>query len=115
MSSRRESQRLADISENIDAIDLYLAGMTFEAFAVDRKTIDASERCLERIIEATVKIGEDRMQEIAPAIPARSVRGLGNMLRHAYDDIDLTYIFTTIRRDLPTLRAACVAALKDLP
>ena len=66
------------------------------------------------IIEATVKIGEARMQEIAPTIPARAVRGLGNMLRHAYDDINPTYIFT-IRRDLPPLRAACVAALKDLP
>lgn len=115
MSSRRESQRLNDIIDNIDAIDLYLAGMAVEAFVADRKTIDASERCLERIIEATVKIGEARMQEIAPTIPARAIRGLGNMLRHAYDDINPTYIFTTIRRDLPPLRAACVAALKDLP
>ena len=68
MSSKREPQRLTDIIENIDAIDFYLADMTFETFLADRKTIDASERCLERIIEATVKIGEDRMQEIAPAI-----------------------------------------------
>ncbi len=115
MSSRREPQRLRDIIENIDAIQAYVAGMAFDAFAADRKTMDASERCLERIIEATVKIGEDRMQEIAPEIPARAVRGLGNMLRHAYDHIDLAYIFTTIQRDLPPLRAACAAALREAP
>lgn len=113
MSSRREPQRLRDIIENIDAIQSYVAGMTFATFTADRKTMDASERCLERIIEATVKIGEDRMEEIAPDIPARSIRGLGNMLRHAYDDIDLAVIFTTIQRDLPPLRAACIAALGE--
>lgn len=113
MSSRREPQRLLDIIENIDAIESYAAGMTFDAFVADSKTIDACERCLERIIEASVKIGEDRMQEIAPDISPQRMRGLGNMLRHAYDDIDLTYIFTTIRRDLPALRAACTAALGD--
>ena len=67
------------------------------------------------ITEAVIKIGEDRMEEIAPAIPARAIRGLGNVLRHEYDSIDLRYILITIQRDLPPLRAACIAALKDFP
>ncbi len=114
MSSDRVPLRLHDIIENIDAVAAYISGMTFEAFAADRKTIDASERCLERIIEAIVKIGESRMHEIAPDLPLHAARNLGNMLRHAYDDIDLAYIFTTIMRDLPLLREACAAALRDM-
>lgn len=115
MSSSREAQRLQDIFENIDAARSYVGDMAIVAFIADRKTVDACERCLQRITEAVIKIGEDRMEEIAPAIPARAIRGLGNVLRHEYDSIDLRYILITIQRDLPPLRAACIAALKDLP
>jgi len=40
-----------------------------------------------------------------------AVRQLGNVLRHDYDLIDVETIFTTVRHDLPPLRAACIAAL----
>ncbi len=104
-----------DIIDNIDAVHDYVGVMQIGDFIADRKTSDACERCLQRITEAVIKIGEDRMAEIAPNIPARAIRGMGNMLRHEYDAIDLRYIFTTIERDLPPLRAACEAALKDVP
>ena len=55
------------------------------------------------------------MMDIAPGVPIQAVRGLGNALRHDYDSIDLSAIFVTIRRDLPPLRAACEAAMKDAP
>ena len=113
MSSEREQQRLADIIENIDAIGDYVGKMHFAAFAADRKTVDATERCLQRITEAVIKIGPDRMRVIAPDIPTEAVRGLGNMLRHEYDAIDLRSLFNTVTDDLPRLRRACVAALDD--
>lgn len=87
--------------------------MGFQAFAADRKTIDATERCLQRITEAVIKIGPERMSVIAPHIPAQAVRGLGNMLRHEYDAIDLRSLFNTVTDDLPVLRDACVAALSE--
>ena len=115
MSSSREQHRLLDIVENCDAIAVYIDGMDYARFAADRKTIDASERCLQRITEAVIKIGKDRMAAIAPSIPADAVRGLGNMLRHHYDALDFRIIFATMTDSLPVLRAACLAALKDLP
>ncbi|WBQ15644.1 DUF86 domain-containing protein [Sphingobium yanoikuyae] len=115
MSSKREQQRLLDIVENCEAVAEYINGMDFVAFAADRKTIDASERCLQRITEAVIKVGKDRMQQIAPIVPADAVRGLGNLLRHEYDRVDLHIIFATLAESLPQLRAACIAALKDLP
>lgn len=111
MSSRREPQWLRDVIDNIDAIDAYLTDMGEADPLTDRKTVDASERCLQRITEAIIRIGPDRMAAIAPNVPFHQARGLGNMLRHQYDDIRPQDLLVTISRDLPPLRAACVAAL----
>ncbi|MEK7342701.1 MAG: HepT-like ribonuclease domain-containing protein [Pseudomonadota bacterium] len=101
-----------DIIENADAVASYIDGINYEAFCADRKTIDASERCLQRITEAVIKIGKERMAQIMPALDANSVRGMGNALRHEYDVIDLRIIYNTIVERLPLLRAACAAALE---
>ena len=78
---------------------------------MDRKTIDAVERCLERIIEAAVKIGVYRMSEIAPAIELHALRSMGNLLRHSYDLIDLKTIYITVTDRLPELINAARHAL----
>lgn len=111
MSSERERQRLIDILANIDAVQRYTGGMTLEMFVADGKTMDAVERCLQRITEAIIRIGADRMAVIAPHLPVHAVRGLGNMLRHEYDAIDPASIFNTVARELPDLRAACLRYL----
>jgi len=111
MSSRKERQRLKDIVKNIDAIPDDVAGMDFDAFARDRRTIDATERYLERVIEAAIKVGLERMTEILTSLPTKALRGMGNRLRHEYDQVALPTIWNTVAHDLPTLRAACVAEL----
>lgn len=111
MSSSREALRLHDIVENIDRIADYTAGLDFPAFADDRKTVDAVERCLQRITEAVIKIGPERMAEISSTTSSDTVRGMGNALRHDYDSIDLRIIWTTVRTSLPRLRDDCLAAL----
>lgn len=112
MSSEREQDCLQDIIDNIDAIDRYLDGRSFEAFAAECIVVDATERCLSRISEAVVKIGPDRMGVIAPEIPTERVRGLGNLLRHEYDVVDLEQIYILIHKSLPPLRAAAARALE---
>lgn len=73
------------------------------------------ERCLHRITEAVIKIGPDRMAEISPQTPVDAVRGLGNMLRHDYDRVDLVTIWRTIRESLPELREDCMRELGPRP
>ena len=111
MSSEREALRLQDIIDNIARIDGYVADMEFAAFMGDARTIDAVERCLQRLTEAVIKIGAERMAEISPQTPVDAVRGLGNMLRHDYDNVDLRTIWLTVRESLPELRADCLRAL----
>ena len=111
MSSEREIQRLSDIVDNIDRIMTYLDGIEAEDFGDDQKTVDAVERCLQRITEAVIKVGEDRMTEIAPSLPVHAVRGLGNILRHGYDLIDYEIVWNTVADRLPMLRDDCRKAL----
>jgi uncharacterized protein with HEPN domain len=111
VSTDREALRLRDIVENVDRIKTHLSGLDRDELARDAKTIDAIERCLQRITEAVVKIGAVRIAAISPQTSVAAVRGLGNMLRHAYDEIDLDVILSTVREDLPGLREDCIRAL----
>ena len=113
MSSDREALRLHDIVENIDRIESHIANSEFADFANDTKTIDAVERCLQRITEAVIKIGAERMATISPTTSAEAVRGMGNALRHDYDSIDLRIIWTTITASLPDLRKDCLRILQQ--
>lgn len=110
MPTDREALRLKDIIDNIDRIEGYVAGMDLAAFTADQRTIDAVERCLLRVSEAVIKIGAERMAEISPTLPVDAVRGLGNMLRHDYDRVDLGTIWRTVRESLPALRSDCLKA-----
>jgi uncharacterized protein with HEPN domain len=86
--------------------------LDFAAFSKDSKTINAVERCLQRISEAVIKIELERVAHIAPALPVHAVRGLGNALRHDYDCLTLRTIYTTVKDSLPDLRTACIRALE---
>lgn len=112
MSSERETLRLHDIIENIDRLQQHVAGMDFAAFQRDTKTVDAVERCLQRITEAVIKIGPERMSAISPITSADAVRGMGNALRHDYDSIDLAIIWKTVEDSLPILRQDCQRAIE---
>jgi uncharacterized protein with HEPN domain len=104
---------LEDIVENAQAALRYTAGMGEAAFEENRLVYDAVERCLERISEATAKLGE-----LAPALvpdqPWRDIRALGNRLRHEYDEIGPDRLWDIVQKDLPSLCAACEDALRRL-
>lgn len=116
MPSERPRQRFQDIIDNIDNIDRidnYIAGLDLAGFRQDQKTIDAVERCLSRISEAAVKLG-DLAPQLVPEMPWADIRGIGNHLRHGYDAISIDRIWLTLRSDLPALRAACVRVVGTL-
>ena len=111
MSTDRDALRLQDIIDTIDRIQRYTSGLDLPGFAADDRTIDAVERCLQRITEAVIKIGAERMAQISPRTPVDAVRGLGNLLRHDYDGIDIAVIWQTVTHSLPDLRNDCARAI----
>lgn len=106
-------ERFRDIVANIERIEHYTDGMSYEIFQKDLRTRDAVERCLSRISEAAVKL--DRMSNIAaelcPTVPWADIRGIGNHLRHAYDAVDTDEIWNVVERDLAPLKAAVLSAI----
>ena len=113
MPSSRPDIRFLDILDNIRLIQSYVEGMDRVAFAADSRTRDAVERCLERLSEAATKLGQ-QAEQLAPGMPWRAVRAFGNVLRHAYDQVDPARIWEIVTSDLPLMADAAEAALLRL-
>jgi hypothetical protein len=77
LPSEKPARRLEDIIDNAQAIQRYIAGMDLDAFEKDSKTYDAVERCLERISEAAVKLGD-----MAPSLIPKAARGTTFVTHH---------------------------------
>lgn len=115
MPSRHDiASCLADILENLERIQGYVAGMDREQFKDNGLVRDAVERCLERVCEAAHRLGADA-STLMPGQPWVDIRGMGNRLRHAYDRINLDLVWNTVRDRLPALEADTRQALEGMP
>ena len=99
-SEHGPSDSLADIVDNAERIEGYIAGMDRSSFERSGLVRDAVERCLERICEAIYRLG-DEAETFMPGQPPRQIRGMGNRLRHAYDRLDLEVIWETVGSRVP--------------
>jgi uncharacterized protein with HEPN domain len=70
-------------------------------------------RCLEIVGEAASKVGPE-IRDHFPTIPFVQMTTMRNRLIHAYFDIDLDIVWTTVRDDLPLLLPALDEALAKL-
>ncbi|MCA0252518.1 MAG: DUF86 domain-containing protein [Actinobacteria bacterium] len=73
----------------------------------------ALERFFEIISEASRHIPEDR-RAAYPDIPWKRIAGIGNVLRHAYDGVDIDLLLNTAGPELDALERA-VSQLLDAP
>jgi len=84
--------------------------MDFAAYEADAKTRPAVERQLQIITEAAYRLKpEDEL--LCPSPDWRKIRGMGNILRHAYDRLDNEVVWNTVKDELPTLKQAVSEAL----
>jgi hypothetical protein len=104
---------LRDIIDNAGWIAEDLDGIGWDQFNRDRMRADAVERCLQRITEAVIHIGEVETARVGLAVPWVELRGLGNRLRHEYGRIDRRAIYDIASIDVPRLAAAAAQALED--
>ncbi len=113
MPSKKPERRLLDIVENAAAIASYIEGLNPATFGSDRKTYDAVERCLQRISEAAVKLGNEA-EKLIPSRPWKQIRSLGNVLRHGYDVISAGEIWIMASEQVPQLAKDCQDAIDAL-
>ena len=107
MPSKNPTQRLRDIVDNIDAIEMFTDGMDLLTFAADRKTVYAVVRALEIVSEASRRLPDD-LKGRFPQIDWVAVAAAGNLYRHEYEGVDENLIWHTVRHDLAALRAAAI-------
>jgi uncharacterized protein with HEPN domain len=113
MPSKQPVQRLADIVENIQAIAEFTAGMRYEDYIHDRKTIYAVTRALEIISEASRRLS-DAFKQSHPEIDWTGLAAVGNVYRHEYDVVDDRLVWHTMQYELKPLRQATENELRRL-
>ena len=98
----RDREFLLDILESARLAIGYVRGMTREAFLADAQCQDAVVRRLEVIGEAARRISPP-VQASLPQLPWKAMVGLRNVIAHKYDEIDLSVVWDTAQKDLPSL------------
>ncbi len=115
MPSSDPAQRFEDILANIVRIEQHMAGIKdVTAFNESHLVYDAVQRCLERISEASKRLGPVA-EALCPEISWQQIRGLGNVLRHEYDRVESIRIWYVVQDDLPPLKTAVKDALRRFP
>jgi uncharacterized protein with HEPN domain len=104
MSSKpgRWKLRIRHIIEAIAENLQYTAGMSFERFGCDPKTLKAVVWNLTMIGEAARHIPAE-VELACPEIPWAKIRGMRNHIVHGYDVIDWEIVWVVVHEDLPPL------------
>ena len=105
MPSEPASSALHDILHHVDLAARFVGGLDRAAFLGDLRTVYAVTRCLEIISEASRRLPGD-MKARYPDIAWRQMAAAGNVYRHDYEDVAAQFVWETVWRDLPPLRAA---------
>jgi hypothetical protein len=87
--------RINDILDAISAVRKYVAGITYEDFVKDRKTVDAVIRNLIIIGEAAVHIPEEICQTYH-LIPWPDMRAMRNFVVHEYFGVSDKILWDTV-------------------
>jgi uncharacterized protein with HEPN domain len=111
MPSKPVDTALRDILHHVELAANFSAGVDRAAFRRDIKTVYAVTRCLEIIPEASRRLPDD-LKARHPAIGWKQIAGAGNVYRHDYEDIAAEFVWETVERALPPLRAVIEAELK---
>ncbi len=119
MPSKRIAGCFGDI---VTAIDLILkwvdeAGGVDAAICHNTLVRSAIERQLLIVSEAAVrlhKLASVKTDTLAPDVDWPGIRGIGNFIRHKYDDLDARIIADVLCNRLAGVRAAAMRALSQL-
>lgn len=102
MSNRSHELLIEDILDSAKKIQRYTAGLSFEGFVSDEKTVDAVARNFEIIGEATNRLPDDFKAQYS-TIDWGRIRGFRNRIVHDYFGIDHSIVWNIIQNFLPDL------------
>ena len=104
MSKGREiADYLGDILSAIVEVEEFTRGMSYDAFIVDKRTINAVIRSLEVLGEATKHIPAG-FRKKHPDIPWSKMAGMRDVLIHDYMGVDLKTVWKVAQERLPEIK-----------
>lgn len=93
---------LHDLLDALRKSRQFVAGMHFEQFSKDDKTVYAVIRALEVVGEAAKQIPQD-VQQRHRRVPWQEMAGMRDKLIHHYFGVDLKVVWKTVEEDVPSL------------
>jgi uncharacterized protein with HEPN domain len=111
MISPRAPLALYHLLDAIRDFEAFVGTASADDIGSDRMRRYAAERCVEILSEATRRLPDERKAE-HPSIPWSDIAGIGNVLRHDYDNVNLGIIVKLRGPSLDNLRNAAIALLK---
>jgi uncharacterized protein with HEPN domain len=111
MISPRAALALYHLLDAIRDFEAFVGTASAVDIGEDRMRRYAAERCVEILSEATRQLPETWKAE-HPSIPWSDIAGIGSVLRHDYDDVNLDIIVKLRGPALNNLREAVIALLK---
>ncbi len=112
MPKRSVILRLEDMTEAVGRVRDVLGDLSVEAFEADWQKHWLVQRGIEIISEASRHLPPE-MKARHPEIPWTKVAGIGNILRHSYEQIAAPILWKLVREDIPLLDQACRQELAD--
>ena len=110
----KDKAYLIDVSQSMRIVVSHMGDATFEAFIVDIAKMDAVNRRLEIIGEATKRLTPSfRDQHVD--IPWQKMAGMRDRLIHGYDKLELDKVYDVVTMVIPPLIPKIEAIIQTLP
>jgi len=110
----RDAAYLWDMLESARTVSSFMAGVSAEAYARDRKLQLAVERAIEIIGEAARRLST-AFKEAHPEIPWRAIIAQRNVIAHEYGDIKQERLWAVATRRVSELLEQLVPLVQESP
>jgi uncharacterized protein with HEPN domain len=112
-----EAREIVDFLEDaigaMEKAEHFVAGMSYEDFMKDEKTVFAVLRAIEVIGEAVKHMPMDFRMKF-PDIPWRDIAGMRDVLIHDYFGVDLETVWETIKTNIPKTKPFFIRVLEEI-
>lgn len=111
--TRNVALYVKDVIQNMQDAEEFIQGLSYEAFASDKKTVNAVVRSIEVIGEAVKQIPAG-VRRRYPTVPWKEMAGMRDKLIHFYFGVDREAVWVAVKERIPVIRPLFEQILRDL-